>query len=117
MSSATTEAVIRHHLAASAAADLEAVMFDYADDAVVISPASVLRGAAEIRAFFTQFFRDAAHLAAGLQLQQLVVEGEVAYIMFILGDGSDYRMQCSDTYVLRGGKIAVETVISVPLEK
>ena len=92
-------------------------MSDYADDAVVISPASVLRGAPEIRAFFTQFFRDAAHLAAGLQLQQLVVEGEVAYIMFIMGDDSAFRMQCSDPYVLRNGKIAVQTVISVPLPK
>jgi len=26
-------------------------------------------------------------------------------------------MQCSDTYVLRDGKIAVQTVISVPLQK
>ena len=111
---AATQAVVTHHLRASAAADLEGVMSDYAANAIVISPQGVLRGTAQIRAFFTDFYRTNAAMASGLKLQRQVSEGEVGYISYVLNEGGKDQLFGSDTYIVHKGKIAVETVVSVP---
>ena len=113
--SATTDTVVTHHLRASAAADLEGVMSDYAANAIVIAPQGVLRGASEIRAFFTEFFRANAATAAGLKLQRKVTQGEVGYISYVLNEGTKDQLFGSDTYIVHRGKIAVETVVSAPM--
>jgi ketosteroid isomerase-like protein len=50
--------VFAHHAQALGAGDLDAIVADYADDAVFISPTGVLRGPDGIRAAFTQLLAD-----------------------------------------------------------
>jgi hypothetical protein len=101
MSSADTMRVLERHGAAAAANDLDAVMADYVEDAVLISPRhGVLRGA-EIR----RFFEHPSDLS-GFEVITLLVDEEVAFFTW----RTDAVPFGSDTFVMRDGKIAVQTV-------
>src|SRR5258708_15232270 len=52
LSKRTPEEVFTHHAQALGAEDLDAIMVDYADTAIFISPSGVLRGKDAIRNFF-----------------------------------------------------------------
>lgn len=49
----TTAEVFGHHLEAVGAADFDAIMSDYADDAIVFTQNGVFRGTEEIKGFFS----------------------------------------------------------------
>jgi len=105
----TTEAVVNHHLERFLALDLQGVVADYAPDAVLIVPTGVLRGVPEITPFFQPLFAEFAKPGATFELQQQVIEGEVAYIRWI-GETPDNAYQLgTDTFLVRNGKIAVQT--------
>jgi ketosteroid isomerase-like protein len=101
MPSDDTMKVLERHGAAAQANDLDAIMADYADDAVLISSRhGVLRGG-EIRAFF----EDPNDLA-GFEVITLFIDEEVAFFTW----KTNSVPFGSDTFVLRDGKIAVQTV-------
>src|SRR5215470_15159464 len=54
--SAQTEQALLHHLQAFEAGDVEAIMADYSEDAVCITPDGTLTGHAQIRSLFEQMF-------------------------------------------------------------
>ena len=54
----TPEEVFAHHAQALGAGDLDEIVADYADDAVVITPAGTMRGKDGVRAAFTQLLSD-----------------------------------------------------------
>ena len=82
-------------------------MQDYTEDSVVISPDSTYRGLDEIRAFFTAFveglpegFRDA------FKVKRIEVTGDLAYTLW---EAKPWVSLGTDTFVVRDGKIAVQT--------
>ena len=79
---ASTQAVVEHHLAAFYANNLHGVVADYAPDAALIVPTGVLRGVREITPLFQGLFAEFAKPqgSATFDLQQQVIEGDVAYI-------------------------------------
>ena len=101
MSSDDTLKVLERHGAAAQANDLDAVMADYAEDAVLISPRhGVLRGA-QVRRFFEQ-----PGDLTGFEVIDLFIDDEVAFFTWKTG-AVPFG---SDTFVLRDGKIIVQTV-------
>ena len=50
----TPEEVFQHHVDALGAGDLDEIVADYADDAILITPAGTLRGHDSIRATFVE---------------------------------------------------------------
>ena len=56
----TAQDVFRHHAQAMVAGDLDDIVGDYADDAVFITPAGVLRGKDGVREGFTKVFAEPA---------------------------------------------------------
>jgi ketosteroid isomerase-like protein len=105
-----TERVFSHHMQAFLTKDLDATMEDYSDDSVVIintAPGPV-RGLAAIRAFFAQTFGLLTPEVLGsLKTSCQVIEGENAYICYSAGTAIPFA---SDTFMVRGGKIACQTV-------
>lgn len=109
--SSTTQEILDRHMEAFLAGDLDAVMADYADDAVMISPNGTRTGAAEIREAFAGLF--AGLFAPGnytFHTDQAVAIGDVAYVR--------WHAECpgvtvpigSDTLVVRDGLIVAQTV-------
>jgi ketosteroid isomerase-like protein len=104
--STSTQAVLERHLQAFGEG-IEALMADYTDDSVVITPDATYRGLGEIRAFFTAF---AEALPEGIwdafTMKRQEVVGEVAYILW---EANPWFPFGTDTFVVREGKIVFQT--------
>ncbi len=107
-SSNQTKAVLEHHLKAFAAADLEATMADYDENAVLIHPDGVEQGYEQIQTFFEQIY-SVFPARASQQMQVETVEGEIAYIIWS-GESEQLDIRyATDTFVVRDSKITVQT--------
>ena len=102
----STEAVLQNHLRA-AKVGVDAVMQDYTDSSVLITHDATYRGLAEIRGFFTALF---GALPAGffdeLKMIRQEIVGEAAYILW---ERKPQIARATDTFVVRDGKILVQT--------
>jgi ketosteroid isomerase-like protein len=107
MSTETTLAVIDHHMKALDAADVDAILDDYADDCVFVSGANVLRGVEALRSVFGKV---PAGTASAMTIEHTVSDGEIAYLVWSLPNGT----RGTDTFVLRDGKIVAQTVATFP---
>jgi ketosteroid isomerase-like protein len=106
----STEQVLARHWKDFQAGDVEAIIADYAADAVLISMMGTLKGHAQIREAFQSIF---SHLfppgASALKLEKQVIEGETAYIIWS-GTAPKYDVPfATDTFWIRDGKIAIQT--------
>ncbi|MAG36654.1 MAG: hypothetical protein CL878_10505 [Dehalococcoidia bacterium] len=102
-----TERVLAHHLEGIGEGDLEKILEDYSEDSVVIAPETTVQGLAGIRAFFTELMKGFTPEAMSkFQMGRQDVSGEVAYIVWSV-DGM--VPLGTDTFVVRNGKIAVQT--------
>ena len=77
----TPQEVFAHHVEALGGGDLEGIVTDYAEDAVFISPAGVLRGPDGIRAAFTQLLADVP--SADWTLKTQIFEGDVFFLEWV----------------------------------
>jgi len=109
-SSEQTEVILLRHWQAFGAGDVEAILADYAEDAVLITPDGVLKGSAQIRSLFAQIFANMFPPdKTELNLTKQVVEGEIAYILWS-GSSPYYNAPfATDTFVIRDGKIVAQT--------
>ena len=114
----STEDVLNHHLASFGAGDVDATMEDYTDDSILILPDATLTDLDAIRGFFTDGY-------AGLfrpgtfefTMDRVEISGEIAFILWhTTGDAADVRLG-TDTFVIRDGKIAVQTFAALVDEK
>jgi ketosteroid isomerase-like protein len=112
-----TEKTLLRHWQAFGAGDVEAIMADYASDAVLITPDGPLKGHAQIRSLFEKVFANMLPPnSTSLNLAKQVVEGELAYILWS-GSSALYNAAfCTDTFVMRSGKIVAQT-FAAQLEK
>ena len=101
-----TEATLKHHLQAFSEA-LDAILSDYTDDSVLFTPDGPVRGLDGLRAFFGGFLRNSPpELLDAMRLIRQDVDGEVAYIIW---KAEPYITMATDTFVIRNGKIMVQT--------
>ncbi len=111
----TPEEVFQHHAQALGAGDLDKIIADYADDAVLITPAGVRRGREGIRAAFTQLLADVPDAAWDLKTQ--IYEDDVLFLEWA-ADAAATRVEDGiDTFVFRDGLIRVQTVRYTLLHK
>ncbi len=103
----TTEAVFAHHLQAVRDQDIEAIVSDYADDAIMMMEGTVLRGIEAIRTHFTNVVNGVpAEVLANIQVDQLEIEGEFAFLLWSSGT---MVPRAADTLCIRNGKIVMQS--------
>ncbi len=107
---ADAEDVLTHNIEAFMARDLDGVMADYADGAILITPDGSNVGKEAIRSVIAEAFTYGDQSEAPLTVTNVHSVGSLAYIMWdwAMPDGS--VMQGSNTYVIEGGKITQESV-------
>lgn len=105
----TTESVLNHHLETFGEQDLEGIMEDYADDAILITQTEVLRGHEEIRGLFDDLFTEFSDPTATLSLDEQTVEEDYAYIVWHAETPENEYEFATDTFVIRDGEIIVQT--------
>lgn len=102
----STQSVINRHLNA-VPQGIDAIVADYANDAVLITQDAVFRGPAEIRGFFEAFMANASpELLAAFAVTRLETHGEVGYILW---KAEPFIPFATDTFVVRDDRIIAQT--------
>jgi uncharacterized protein (TIGR02246 family) len=104
----TNQEVFQHHVEALGAGDLDEIVADYADDAVLITPAGVLRGLDGIRAAFTQLLSEIPDASWSLKTQTF--EDDLLFLEWAADAGRTRVDDGIDTFVFRDGLIRAQTV-------
>jgi ketosteroid isomerase-like protein len=101
----TTHEAFDRHMSHQLDRDLDAILTDYAPDAIVVGPDGIGSGHDHIRAAYEQVLP----LIGSLDLTSVQVQGEVVYVSFRAHtDGRD-DLVGTDTFVIRDGLIQVHT--------
>lgn len=103
----SAEQVVAHHAQAMSARNLDQIMEDYAENAILIDPSGVSKGKAAIRKMFEGLLSNPHIVFAPPSKQNF--EGELAYLVWTPEPGKPGR-EGSETLIVRGGKIVGQTV-------
>jgi hypothetical protein len=95
-------------LAAFQRGDVKTVLGMYRDDAVVITPQGNIQGAA-INAMMVALFEEFAQPGVTFELLSRSAAGDVANFVWRARTQKTEYDFCAETYVLKDGKIAVQT--------
>lgn len=104
-----TKAVLDHHWQAFIQNDLEAVMADYSEESVLITPDATYKGLTEIRKNFENAFAKFPKAGTTFQLSKSVVDRDVSYILWQAKTPTFNLSFGTDTFVVRDGKIISQT--------
>ena len=102
--------IIRRHTSAVAQSNVDAMMADYADDAIVLEAGQAIQGKAAIRALFTRMFPPPAPGAppagtAAMKITKSWQEGDVGFFTWELP-----TVRGTDEFIVHRGKIQVQAV-------
>ena len=111
----TPEQIVAHHMAAAAKGDVDGIVADYADTAVVFTPGGKTQGKAALRKMFEGIFGGPPGSRAPLEVQQQFYTKEIGYIVWVQNAGKPEELRGSDTFLVRKGKIVAQTVMLVPM--
>lgn len=99
----------------AAKSDIDAIMADYADDAVVLQNGQALIGKPAIRAQFEKLFpkppagatsgAPAPSPMSGMQVKRIWQQGNVGFLTWEMGP-----IHTTEEFVVRDGKIAVQAI-------
>jgi ketosteroid isomerase-like protein len=108
MAARTPEEVFAHHGQSLGAENLEEIIADYSDDAILIVQKQVYRGKDGARQVFTQLLSDVPQ--AQWELDQTFAE-DVLYLEWKATGGGRKIEDGVDTFVFEDGMIRVQTVV------
>ena len=95
-----------HHLGAFSDG-IEAVLSDYTERSVLLTPAATHRGLQSIREFFEAFLKGASpEFWDAFKLGTQAVEGDIAYLTW---SADPFVPMATDTLLVRDSKILVQT--------
>lgn len=106
----STQDVLDHHLHCFATANLEETLVDYTDDSVLLTPDGALRGLSAIRGFFEMAYAEFGRDGTTFTMRQKLVEPECAFIVWDAETVDNTFELGNDTFVVRDGRIAVQTL-------
>jgi ketosteroid isomerase-like protein len=87
--------------------DLDQLLADYADDAVVFSPLGTFRGLEQVRGFFIEALKLLSpNDLASLNVSKQEYEGEFAYVLWSAGAAIPFA---GDSFCVRNGKIVMHS--------
>jgi ketosteroid isomerase-like protein len=90
------------------AGDLEGIVSDYSDDAIIITPAGVLRGKEGVRQAFEKLLGDLPN--AEWELPTTHFEDDILFLEWKATSAKTKAEDGIDTFVFRDGMIRVQTV-------
>jgi ketosteroid isomerase-like protein len=107
----TATQVFDHHIDALVKGDLDELVSDYTESSVVIAGEQVAKGPKAIREFFAGFLSGLMKPGTyKLELDVRHIEGDIVYVLWHAHCQPADVVFAGDTFVIRDGKIAVQTV-------
>lgn len=104
----STKDVLNHHLSSLGAEDIEAVMEDYTEDSVILTPQGPVCGCAEIRRLFESFVQMIPH--ASYSIRTNCLSGPLVLWEWSAASDKAEIKNGVDTFVVQEGKITYQTV-------
>lgn len=108
MATRTPEEVFAHHGQALGAEDLDEIVSDYTDDAILVVQRQVYRGKEGARQVFTQLLSDVPQ--AQWELDTTFAD-DVLYLEWKATGGGRTVQDGIDTFIFQDGVIRVQTVV------
>jgi ketosteroid isomerase-like protein len=99
--------ILAHHGRAMGTEDVDALLADYAPDAVLLRASGAARGHDALRQFFTGMFAELPH--ATWDLKTTVFEGDALYVEWAAAGGGKRIDDGVDTFVFADGLIRLQT--------
>jgi ketosteroid isomerase-like protein len=115
--SATTEAVVNHHLGAFGAGDVDALLSDYTAESVMITADGHLTGPDELRPAFEGLVAEFSKPGVIFEMQHMSVVDDVAYIVWNAETDDNIYQIGTDTFVVKDGKIMKQTFTTLTVSK
>jgi ketosteroid isomerase-like protein len=101
--------IIMHHLGSFQDNDLEAVIADYTNESMLITQDATYKGPEEIKGFFAALMIHFPKQQSNFELDKLVVNNELVYIVWHANTPSLDVALGTDTFIVRDGKIYQQT--------
>lgn len=111
----TTDQVWQHHIDAWVARDMDAIVSDYPEDALLIVNNRILRGPEGARKMFTHLFKLFDN--GKNRIDPAIVDGRIIYITWHFTPKGGEETYGTDTFVVENGKIMVQTIASQLYDK
>jgi ketosteroid isomerase-like protein len=109
----TLQEVLGHHGDALAAGDLDGIVADYTDDAVLITPQGTFRGRAGAREAWLRLLGDLPD--AKVDVSSVVVEGDVVLMAWAASSDAGRVDDGIDTLLVGADGIRVQTIHYTPV--
>lgn len=104
-----SENVLVRHLNSFNHNDLETLMADYTEQSVLITHDAIYSGIEEIRSFFVELMNHFPKNYSNFELDKLVINDELAFIIWHATTPSLEVPLGTDTFIIKGGKIHQQT--------
>src|SRR4051794_12821643 len=101
--------LVMRHLEAFQNNDLPAVIADYSDNAVLLTRDAIYTGPQEIRSFFERLMIHFPRQKGQLELENLVVNDNLVYIVWHASTPTLHIPMGTDTFIINRGKICQQT--------
>ena len=105
-----TQAVLNHHLSAFVENDLDEIMKDFTEESELWTAEGPLKGLSQIQGFFSSMFPLFPTGQTQLNLTQMIVKDEMAYVAWNSDSPQASVPVGSDSFLVRNGKILLQTV-------
>ena len=113
-----SKSVIDHHIRAFLANDLEAVVLDYTEESVVITPDTMVVGLEGVKSLFAGLFKAFPSESTTIETDKVVIENELVYLIWH-GKSSVVEVPFgTDTFIIENDKIQRQTFSGIinPIE-
>jgi hypothetical protein len=104
-----TRTLLTHHLSSFQDNDLEAVVSDYTDESVLLTPDATYTGRKEIRGFFSRLIPQFPKQGTRFELDKMIVNEGLGYIVWHATTPTLKVPLASDTFLVKDGKIHRQT--------
>jgi ketosteroid isomerase-like protein len=101
--------IVMHHLGSFQDNDLEAVIADYTKESVLVTQDATYKGPEEIKNFFADLMIHFPKQKSSFELDKLVANNELVYIVWHANTPSLNVALGTDTFIIRDGKIYQQT--------
>jgi ketosteroid isomerase-like protein len=105
----STKDVLEHHTRALRQGDLNAVLADYASDAVFLTRDGAFKGVDAIRPVFVAIVSEFSKPGMEVNRIQQLINGDYAYILWTAETVDNFYEMATDTFVVRDGKIVAQS--------
>jgi hypothetical protein len=113
ISTEQSQAVLNHHLEAFGQNDLDGIIADYTEESILITPDSTYKGLEQIRGLYEGLFPLFPTDGTVLELDKMVVDGSVAYIIWHASTPAIEVPFATDSFIVVDGKIMNQTFAGI----